>query len=276
VNTSRNGDNIDLTHTETNKTNGTFVNMLTHNVQTLTYANIKENSTTKWRPTDKLPFYINEWVYSNISVAGLQEVRWCGNGETERTDLVSNKSFTIFHSGHETKAINGVAIAIKQEWVSGIEYKRFISDRIIIVAGVFDGISTIFCSVYAPTMDTVDELKDAFYNELQSELDKVPKKYTRRVFFGDWYARIGRDCDKEWGDIRGSYSISDELNSNGLRLLDFCRFNNLYISNTFKKSLSKKRGSWFHSSSNNYYTIDYILVSVEQKSNILKCDINEL
>ena len=68
---------------------------------------------------------------------------------------------------------------------------------------------------------------DHFYQQLQETIHQTPKKDIL-VVHGDWTAKVGKDAQADWGDVRGPY-YNFETNERGLRLLKFAAFNNLVL-----------------------------------------------
>jgi exonuclease III len=50
----------------------------------------------------------------------------------------------------------------------------------------------IVLNVHAPTKDKTDDVKDIFYEELESVFDKFPK-YHKKILLGDFNAKVGRE-----------------------------------------------------------------------------------
>ena len=46
-------------------------------------------------------------------------------------------------------------------------------------------------SAYAPTLDSQDDIKEAFYASLDNILSAIPKE--DKILLGDFNARVGRD-----------------------------------------------------------------------------------
>lgn len=79
-------------------------------------------------------------------------------------------------------------------------------------------------SVYAPTMTNPDELKDKFYEDLNSVITAVPH-FDKLVILDDFNARVGRDNTPLEGVI-GKHVVGNR-NSNGFLLLQPCARNDL-------------------------------------------------
>lgn len=75
---------------------------------------------------------------------------------------------------------------------------------------------------YAPTNDADDEKKDAFYQQLQTVLDKARKK-DMTILMGDFNAKIGAD-NTGYNEVMGTQGLG-RMNENGERFADLCSLN---------------------------------------------------
>ena len=73
-----------------------------------------------------------------------------------------------------------------------------------------------FVSVYAPTLDSSDDVKDRFYDMLYSTLQRILQG-DNVTLLGDFAASVGRNHDIWHGVI--AYHGVGNMNSSGLRLL---------------------------------------------------------
>ena len=110
-------------------------------------------------------------------------------------------------------------------------------------------------SVYAPTLTSSDEAKDAFYKELNA-LVKMPPQATSSSCW-EFNARVGTDCNN-WKGVLGPHGTG-KLNSNGLVLLSFCAENDLTITNTLFRQEVKCKTTWMHPRSKQWHLIDYAI-----------------
>ena len=99
-------------------------------------------------------------------------------------------------------------------------------------------------AVYAPTNEVGNEEESRkFYQALQDFVSKTPKRDMLLVM-GDFNSRVGSDADP-WQSIIGRFG-QKEQNRNGVRLLDFCAFNNLVVTNTLFQHRPCHQQTWFH------------------------------
>ncbi|RZF32400.1 hypothetical protein LSTR_LSTR001864 [Laodelphax striatellus] len=86
--------------------------------------------------------------------------------------------------------------------------------------------------IYAPTDDYDPAEKDAFYEQLQKEMDEARERSKHVIIMGDWNGRVGRDMVRGQGCI-GKFAGDGIINDNGERIIDFCVENNLMIGTHF-------------------------------------------
>ena len=94
-------------------------------------------------------------------------------------------------------------------------------------------------SAYAPTMTNPDEVKDKFYDDLDSVIsaDKL-------ILLGDFNARMGTD-HQTWEGVIGFEGVG-KCNSNGLLLLRKCAEHKLLITNTVFRLPTSRKTTWMH------------------------------
>ena len=114
-----------------------------------------------------------------------------------------------------------------------------------------------FVSVYSPTVDTSDDVKDRFYDSLYSILRRTSQD-DKIILLGDFNARAGKNHDI-WHGVIGQHGLVN-MNSSGLRLLSLCSELSHAITNTFFRLRDMHKISWMHSRSKHWHLIDYIIV----------------
>ena len=106
-----------------------------------------------------------------------------------------------------------------------------INNRILIAHFMTKKFRVSVIVVYAPVNQLTEILVTQmnFTYMLQEQIDRAPSR--NLVFLlGDFNAQVGRNRDR-WYPSLGKFGVGKE-NSNGYRLLQFCRYNNLVITNT--------------------------------------------
>ena len=77
---------------------------------------------------------------------------------------------------------------------------------------------TTVISAYAPTLNSSDEAKDVFYEDLNALVkDVLPSD--KLILLGIFNARVGNNCNN-WKEVLGPHGTG-KLNSNGLMLVSF-------------------------------------------------------
>ena len=141
--------------------------------------------------------------------------------------------------------------------ISAVMGCRPVSIRLITIRQRASPFNFTIVQVYVPTTThSVEEIED-FHQQIQEVIVETPKEDIL-VVQGDWNAKIGKDAQKDWKGICGSY-CNTETNERGLRLLEFAIFDNLSVTNTFHLHKRSRRWTW-HSPNGSHHQIDYILV----------------
>jgi hypothetical protein len=98
----------------------------------------------------KLENLKKEMQKNAVSVLGVSEVRWKGQGEIRSGD------YTVFYSGGD-RAERGVAIVVHKSVVKSVDKKSVYSDRIIAVKLKAEPVSILIVQVYMPTSEYEDD-----------------------------------------------------------------------------------------------------------------------
>ena len=202
-----------------------------------------------------------------VDIACLSEVRLPESGSRSIKVPGANTNYFLYHSGpHDNSGLYGVAFALSKraksclpEWDpvnSRLAYARF--------KGRLFNISIV--SVYAPTLNADDEIKDEFYNDLQYIMNRIPHR-DLIVVAGDWNARTG-PCDHTTRHLMGRYGLGARC-YNGDRLLQFAERNHLVVTNTRFQHKRKHLITWYSIDGRATSQIDYILVNSRCISTVL-------
>ena len=189
----------------------------------------------------------------HISILGVSEARWTGNG-LKNTD----SGHTIIYSGCEDQHMHGVAIIMnKMASKALIEWKP-ISERMIRARFDSKYCKATIIQVYAPTNEKDDDVKADFYNVLNSEIQKTPK-HDMLMVIGDFNAKVGDDR-QGFEDAMGHEGIGNR-NDNGFRLLECCVNNELVVTGTLFQHKNIHKTTWTSPDGKTKNIIDHILVN---------------
>ncbi|VDO54807.1 unnamed protein product [Schistosoma margrebowiei] len=111
---------------------------------------------------------------------------------------------------------------------------------------------------YAPTNDSNDDIKDQFYERLQSIIEKCPRK-DLTTLMGDLNAKVGID-NTRYEDIMGRYGLG-ERNENGERFANLCAFNKLVIGGTIFPHKRIHKATWISPDHTTENQIDHICIN---------------
>ena len=120
-------------------------------------------------------------------------------------------------------------------------------------------------SAYAPTMTDPDEVKDKFYDDLDSLISAAPRT-DKFILLGDFNARVGTD-HQTWEGVIGTEGIG-KCNSNGLLFLKKRTEHELLTINTVFRLPTRNEKSWMHPRSKHWHLIDYIIVRRKDRQDV--------
>jgi len=144
-----------------------------------------------------------------------------------------------------------------------------ISSRLVKITLQWDSKRVTFFTVYAPDSGYDDKYVEAFYESLQDEINKLPRREDI-VLLGDFNASVGNDTYRNWPDVVGKYGFGKH-NQRGFNLLQFCAINSLVIANTIFNHKESRRYTWMSPDLTSKRQIDFILVSKGLKPTIKNC-----
>ncbi|KAL9957540.1 hypothetical protein ACROYT_G039181 [Oculina patagonica] len=205
------------------------------------------------RPERRTALVARELDRYKVDIAALSETRLADKGQLTET----GGGYTFFWSGRssEERREAGVGFAIKTTLVRQLAcIPEGHNDRLMkmqLPLGQKTNVTLI--SAYAPTMTNPNEIKDRFYEELDSLIASVPKS-ERLVILGDFNARVGTD-HQAWHRTIGKHGVG-KCNSNGLLLLRLCASHDLVITNTMFRLPTRNKTSWMHPRSRHWHLID--------------------
>lgn len=195
-----------------------------------------------------------------MDLVAIQETRWPGRG------LIEKKDYVLFYSGAEGQCRDfGTAFLLKAKHKQSVLSFEPLSERMckLRLKGKFCNITAI--STHAPTEDKDDDVKDAFYEDLRRAVESTPK-HDALLLLGDFNAKVGREdyCRP----TIGQYSLHEESNDNGMRLITFAMGTNLSIASTKFEHKRIHKQTWQSPDGRTRNQIDHIAISARYASNI--------
>ena len=192
---------------------------------------------------------------SGLTVCALQEVRRLEQGNTIID--AGNAKYEIHWCGLKRIRQQGVGLVIRIDPNVIIREVNYIGSRLISAYIEIYGCKTKIISIYAPTNNSAETTKHAFYRDLCNQLNT--NKHEKLIILGDFNATTS--AVKQHACIRSSSVLIDIIsNDNGERMVDFARDNKLSIMNTWFKHPDHHQHTWY---SNDLHhtnkTLDYLL-----------------
>ena len=113
--------------------------------------------------------------------------------------------------------------------------------------------------LYAPTEDSTDNEKDAFYDKLQGVVDQT-QKHDIIIITGGLNAKVGKEI-QAYAPAIGKERLRNESNDNGNRLASFALTNNLIIGGTIFPHKAIHKRTWKSPDDRTLNQIDHILIN---------------
>ncbi|XP_055380697.1 craniofacial development protein 2-like [Condylostylus longicornis] len=195
-----------------------------------------------------------------INVAGLQEIRFSGQGE------IKKKDFSLFYSGAKRPGQFGTGFFIDKNTRNSILEFEAVNDRICYMRlkGKFQNMS--FMVVHAPTEDAEEQIKDDFYDTLGNFCNRI-SRHDIIILLGDFNAKIGQESFTS--DVCGRYSLHDATNENGMRICNFAASMGLWISSVSFPHKNIHKQTWKIPGSTNANQIDHVLIDKRHATSII-------
>ena len=210
-----------------------------------------------------MPQLVKEFDNYNLDVLGVSEVRWTGTGKRR---LASGHTI-VFSGRSDDQQSEGVALLLNRKTEKALlEWKPF-GSRLLKARfhSKYTKLSVLVC--YAPTEDANAEVKDAFYDQLQTALESV-HAHDMLLILGDLNAKVGSDnTGRE--HVMGKHGIGT-INDNGERLADFCEENNLLIGGTLFQHKHIHKTTWTSPDGTTKKTkqIDHVIINRRWRSSL--------
>ncbi|KAK6757198.1 hypothetical protein RB195_015179 [Necator americanus] len=174
--------------------------------------------------------------YFYVHFAALQETR------VRDRPVISIENYTIYWGDADEKKVHGCAIAVRNDYKNLVEEFGSTSSRCAFLR-LRDrrGRKLWIVSAHAPTETAEDNSKDAFYDELNALMSKIPSQQV--VIVGiDANTKMGLE---QQSDVLGKwYYAAERTSKNGDRLVDLCEQTGLIIASTFKRNPRRHQLTW--------------------------------
>ncbi|VDO47732.1 unnamed protein product [Schistosoma margrebowiei] len=121
-----------------------------------------------------------------------------------------------------------------------------------------EGILMNIIQCYAPTNDSNNDIKDQFYERLQSVIEKCPRK-DLTILMGDLNAKVRID-NTGYEDIMGRHGLG-QRNENGEGFANLCAFNKLVIGGTIFPHKRIHKATWIPPDHTTENQIDHICIN---------------
>lgn len=194
-----------------------------------------------------------------VDITAVQNIKAKSNG------FLLRKTGNLYYSGglkHEL----GVGFIVSHHLVENVTDFLALNDRICCIRLQREHYSLSMLSVLAPTEDDEESVKDKFYNDLTRVFDILPPK-DYKILFGGFDAKVGKE--DEHASAIGKFSLHEDCNDNGLRLVNFAKSNNLTICGTLFQHKDNHKISRKPSDEHSGGQTDHILVQSEHKKSVL-------
>jgi exonuclease III len=121
----------------------------------------------------KMQELAEELVKTQLEILIIQEIRWSGTG------LIEKKGFSLYYSGTKDQTGQaGTGLILLGGVVINVIGFEAISERLckIRIKSKYNNMNMI--NMYAPTEDKVEAEEENFYDDLQTVIDRTPKRDT--------------------------------------------------------------------------------------------------
>ena len=129
--------------------------------------------------------------------------------------------------------MQGVALILNKKLSEHMINYECISSRLLKVTIELRSDIITYFVVYAPDSSYEDTYVEKNFGTLQDEINILPPS-EHIVLLGDFNASLGSHMQYIWPEVVGYYGAG-EYNERGVKILQFCAINNLFIANTICK-----------------------------------------
>ena len=186
-------------------------------------------------------------------------------GTTE--DVLENGSLLINSGRKDGQRRQGVGLVLSKKLKNSLISYTPISERVLTARLHSRHVNISIVVGYAPTETSEDKDKDSFYEQLTDTFSQLPS-HDIKILMGDLNARLTSE-KSAWPGIIGPYSLHDDSNDNGNRLLSFCAMFELTVGGTLQQHADIHKGTWRSPDGKTVTQIDHICISKKWRSTLL-------
>jgi len=197
----------------------------------------------------KLENLKQEMQKNEVSILGISELRWKGQGELRSGD------YTVYYSGGEW-AEKGVAIVVHKSVVRSVVKKIVFNDRIIAIKLQAELISILMMQVCMPTSEHEDDEVEELCDINEEILQEDGNGDTNTIIMEDWNSVVGNELHR---NIVGLHGLGRK-NHRGQMLINFCETNGLIVTITWFRKPKRKLYTWKAAGDRSRHQLDYMLV----------------
>jgi hypothetical protein len=195
-----------------------------------------------------------------IAITAVQEIRWSGS------EIFDSGDFIVCYSGNKERRQFGTGFLINKKYkhlIMGFSPETDCICSLRIRGRFFD--TTIIC-VHAPTEEKDEIHKDDFYEDLERIYMKAPK-HDIKVVMGDFNAKVGKEPGL--APNVGKYSLHEETNNNGWRMIDFAITKNMAISSMLFQHKRIHKETWSSPDGTTSNQTDLVMIDSRHATDIL-------
>lgn len=133
-----------------------------------------------------------------------------------------------------------------------------VNERIITARFNSKYVKATIIQIYSPTNEADDEEKDAFYDQLQKEIEST-LKHDMLMIIEDAKAKVGCD-NKNHERVLGREGLG-VMNENGEKLVELCEEYNLVIGGTLFKHKNIHKYTWTSPNSRDMNQIGHFIIN---------------
>lgn len=208
--------------------------------------------------TGAMKTIIDEIKRYKLPVVALQEIRWPGNGSIKSYDT------TLFYSGGASDRHEfGVGFMINEALLTKVSKFEVINERLCYIRFSMSNYDLIIINCHASTEEKEEEVKNAFYEDLERVYDTLPR-HSVKLVIGDMNAKLGQE--EEYKPTIGRESLHNTSNDNGTRFVNFATSRDVIISSTYFRRKNIHKQTWISPDGRTCNQIDHLAIDKEHRS----------